>query len=401
MSFSYLTAAECTDTGRKRKHNEDALVSFPDHGIFLVADGMGGAAGGEVASRAVVDALRKELESMPSGEAAAGLTERVRATARAFGNASCWIKNRADDLGVSGTGTTAVAIVFDQWRPERAVALHVGDSRAYQVRRGKLTQLTKDHSVAAAAGVRETSIPAIFRGVVTRAVGLEKTVAVDQTPVWVAPGDMFLICSDGLTKMISDGAVAKMLSKRGTGDVAVLARNLVDAANQAGGDDNVSVILLRVANPLPPARPGAPDDPVEIQTLVFPEPQPVDPAGTRPTPGGASTDEHPSGPPVLAGETPTGLADAPTPATWKDGAGAPPEEPDTPATADIAKPNSLGGGPDVDPGPRAGNARPPVRKAGGLGALLRTMFGGARSRPPAETGRDPASGNSSGSTTPS
>ena len=135
-----------------------------------------------------------------------------------------------------------------------------GDSRVYVYRDGRFRQVTRDHSVAAAAGVSdEKSLPAFFRGVVTRAVGLDDHVDLEITPVEVHPGDLFLLCSDGLTKMLTDAAIVKLLKKQaGVADLDGLAQGLVDAANAAGGEDNVSVVLVRVADTLPPARGGTP-----------------------------------------------------------------------------------------------------------------------------------------------
>ena len=161
----------------------------------------------------------------------------------------------------SNSKTTAVVLLFDAWHPGQGVCLHAGDSRVYLYRGDRFKQVTRDHSVAAAAGVsEEKSLPAFFRGVVTRAVGLDEHVDLEITPVEVHPGDLFLLCSDGLTKMVTDAALAKLLKKQlGVADLDGLAQHLVDAANTAGGEDNVSVVLVRVAAALPPARGGAPE----------------------------------------------------------------------------------------------------------------------------------------------
>lgn len=277
MSFVHLSSVACTDVGRKRSHNEDALAGFPEQGVMVVADGMGGAAGGEVASQAVVDFLSQRMDAIPGDEPALPFADRVCAVAEAIGDASRWIKAHADAMGVTGTGTTVVSLVFDWWRPDHAVAVHAGDSRAYLFRGGNLSQLTRDHSVATSAGVRETSLPAIFRGVVTRAVGLEPYVALDLTPVRINAGDLFLVCSDGLTKMVSDAGLVRLLRDGMDQDLDQLALSLVDAANRAGGDDNISVILVRVATPLPDAEPGASDEEVPEATVVFPETPDGDP----------------------------------------------------------------------------------------------------------------------------
>lgn len=250
--FTYLTSAELTDIGRRRKNNEDAMVSLPGQGVFCVADGMGGAHGGEVASKAVVDALMNAFLESPA--AAYAVTANAAATVfeLAMNEASQWIKNRADQLGVSGMGSTVVGLVFDRVTPSQGIALHAGDSRAYRMRHHRLEQLTTDHSVAAAAGLPDDStLPPMFRGVITRAVGLEETVPLDFTHFDVLAGDLFLLCSDGLDKMLSYHRIQKILRKHDSEPLEKIAKFLVDEAVQAGGDDNVTVMVIRVSQDLP------------------------------------------------------------------------------------------------------------------------------------------------------
>lgn len=252
--FTYLTSAALTDMGRRRKNNEDSLVMLPSSGIFCVADGMGGAQGGEVASQAAVESLQRVFEESPDAPFALTAKAAARLAARALNQASQWIKNRADERGLTGCGSTAVLLVFDRATPSQACVLHAGDSRAYLCRAGKLLQLSTDHSVAAAAGLPDdATLPAMFRGVITRAVGLESTVLLEETPTDVQAGDLFLLCSDGLTKMVSDKHLQKLLHKHRAEPVEALTQLLVDEALKAGGEDNVSVILVRVADTLPQA----------------------------------------------------------------------------------------------------------------------------------------------------
>jgi len=260
VSFSYLTVAELSDVGLRREHNEDCVLSLHAEGVFCVADGMGGAAMGEVASAAAVDELRKGVAGQERRwELKAGVIR------EALNTASGRIRALSDERGVTGTGTTAVVIYFDAEHPDRAGILHAGDSRAYRFRGHKLEQLTTDHSMAAAAGVKhEKALPTMFRGVVTRAVGLHETVELEATAVSVAAGDVYLLCSDGLNKMVPDKRLQKLLHKAGDADVGVLARQMVEAANSAGGEDNVSVVIIRVSDPLPEAVPGAPPPPEDL-----------------------------------------------------------------------------------------------------------------------------------------
>ena len=250
--FSHLASADLTDVGRVRKNNEDSVICLPEQGVFCVADGMGGVQGGEVASKATVDALREEFTASPDAPFAVTSAASARMVARAVNRASRWIKARSEERGIAGTGSTAVVLAFDRVTPSAAKVLHAGDSRAYRYRADKLQQLSTDHSVAAAAGLPDDkTLPPMFRGVITRAVGLENTVQLEETPVDVAAGDVFLLCSDGLTKMVSDKHIAKLLRKHRGGDLQAAAKTLVDEALHAGGEDNVSVVLVRVADSLP------------------------------------------------------------------------------------------------------------------------------------------------------
>ena len=248
MNFSHLGSAAMSDVGRKRKGNEDAILTIPEKGMFCVADGMGGAACGEVASGWAVEELEKAFKRQT------GKTPKSDVIRSALNAASARIKAMSDDRGVSGTGTTAVVLFFDDRHPDKAAILHAGDSRAYRYRKGKLSCLTIDHSMAAAAGVKhERMLPSMFRGVITRAVGLEETVELEETPVSVEGGDLYLLCSDGLSRMLSDKRMQKLLHKAGDVDVCVLVRQLIEAANSAGGEDNISVVIVRASDPLPSA----------------------------------------------------------------------------------------------------------------------------------------------------
>ena len=250
--FEYLSSAELTDVGRRRKNNEDSVISLPGNGVFCVADGMGGAQGGEVASKAVVDAVRETFLNSPDARFAVTAEAAAKLFERALNEASLWIKERADGLGISGTGSTAVGLVFDRVFPARGIVLHAGDSRAYRLRRDKFVQLTTDHSVAAAAGLPDDStLPLMFRGVITRAVGLDRSVMLELTPFDVAAGDIFLLCSDGLDKMLSDRRIHKIIKKHHADPLEQMAKLLIDEALEEGGDDNVTVIVIRVAKTLP------------------------------------------------------------------------------------------------------------------------------------------------------
>jgi len=316
MKFSHLESAECTDTGRKRKHNEDSLIRIPEHGIYCVADGMGGTFGGEIASQAAVEGLQAAFDEVAQQGGALSLEARVKVVHKALNEASRWIRNHADEIGVTGTGTTAIVLIFDVHRPDRAAILHAGDSRVYKYKDGKLTQLSMDHSVAAAAGIKsEKALPAMFRGVVTRAVGLEKEVQLEETPVDVEPGDLFMLCSDGLNKMVPDKTVTRLIKEQGLQDLNALAKLLVDSANAAGGEDNTSVVLVRVAAELP-----APDAPTADDTghgeSLTPATNTAPPAG-QPRKPGVMQGERVSDPEHFSGITPVGETDTPTAVTFE------------------------------------------------------------------------------------
>lgn len=322
--FAYLKSAELTDVGKKRKNNEDSIVSLPERGLFCVADGMGGVQGGAVASQAVADALREAFTDSPDAPFAVTAKASARMVARALNGASQWIKTRADERGLAGSGSTAVVLAFDRVTPGRALVLHAGDSRAYRLRADKLFQISADHSVAAAAGLaNERDLPAMFRGVITRAVGLDFTVELEETETDVAAGDIFLLCSDGLTKMVPDKLINKILRKRASASLDEQAKLLVDAALDAGGEDNVSVILVRVEGDLP----QAPTMEIPPETLTL-EALPAVPPTAGPAGAGPMAETAERGfdaPTAETGQTPPtpcsagGYTPIPVTATAKDG----------------------------------------------------------------------------------
>jgi serine/threonine protein phosphatase PrpC len=239
-----------TDPGRVRRRNEDAFVVDPP--LFAVADGMGGAQAGEVASRLAAAAFREYREADELAP-----EERVQAIIK---EANRRIYDRArTDSEVSGMGTTVTAALLTDGR---VVIGHVGDSRAYRIRNGRLEQLTDDHSLVAdlMRSGRLTAEEAEGhpqRSVITRALGTDPDVDVDTLVIEVEAGDLFLLCSDGLFTMVSDSEVLQTVERAATLDKA--ARDLVRAANTGGGEDNVTVVLFRLD----------PDEAIE-ETLVAP-----------------------------------------------------------------------------------------------------------------------------------
>ncbi len=231
-------AAASTDTGRARRRNEDAYALEPP--LFAVADGMGGAQAGEVASRLAVAVLRDfhDADALePEARVAALVTE-----------ANHRIHERAlADSSVSGMGTTITAALVDG---DTIVVAHVGDSRAYLLRGGDLEQLTQDHSLVADLVRSGQLTPAEAeahpqRSVITRALGTDPEVEPDTFTVRAAPGDVLLLCSDGLTTMLADSEIAALV--QGNAGLGSAAKALVRAANRHGGEDNITVVLVRLA----------------------------------------------------------------------------------------------------------------------------------------------------------
>ena len=235
-----LASAYVTDPGRRRRRNEDSYVCEPP--LFAIADGMGGAQAGEVASRLAAAVLQEANGEELSEERIAELIQ--EANRRVFQRSN-------EDVATSGMGTTMTVALVDG--PGASIVVgHVGDSRAYRVRDGELEQLTEDHSLVGEL-LRSGRLSAEEaemhpqRSVITRAIGTEPDVDVDTFTVPTRPGDLFLLCSDGLTDMVPDREIHSLLD--GSDDLEAAARALVDAANAAGGEDNITVVLFQIAAP--------------------------------------------------------------------------------------------------------------------------------------------------------
>ena len=237
-----LSSFAGTDVGQARSGNEDSY--FCGRTVFAVADGLGGHQGGEVASAAAVEPL-----AALDGRAFAGPGEAAQALASAIREANSAILGRAaGDPALWGMGTTVTAAAVAD---DRFLQLaHVGDSRAYLLRGGGLDQLTSDHTVVGELVRRGRLTPeqaAIHpdRSILTRAVGLDPGIMVDTPdPLELQPGDQVLLCSDGLTEAVLDDQIAGLLASHEDGGDAC--RALIDAANTAGGPDNITVVLVRV-----------------------------------------------------------------------------------------------------------------------------------------------------------
>jgi len=240
-----------TDVGQKRSHNEDSFLVNADLGLFVVADGMGGHAGGGTASRIAVEVIERILldrraqaggpfesnEPLASSPLAALLREAVEAA-----SSSIYEHARRDHV-LAGMGTTVTALLLHE---TYAFFGHVGDSRAYLYRDGYLDQITEDHSVVneqlrAGLITEDEARSSKFKNIITRSVGFEERVLVDVMAVAVEPKDTFILCSDGLTNFVSD----EELAAAATLPVEEIPSKLIHLANERGGDDNITVIAVR------------------------------------------------------------------------------------------------------------------------------------------------------------
>jgi protein phosphatase len=236
----HYTAAAVSDRGRKRTSNEDAFGFSVEHGVFLVCDGMGGAAAGEIASALAVDEMLRLLtsraEAVPLVQAA---LEAVLVANEAI------LSQSQHNQNLRGMGTTAVGLLVEE---RHVMALNIGDSRCYLMRNGKLLQLTEDHSfvdeqVRLGHMTREQAQRSNFRSMITRALGTQSQVQPDLFELEAELGDLFLLCSDGLTRELSDSVIESLLGV----DLSLedLCASLVSAANKAGGHDNITCVLVR------------------------------------------------------------------------------------------------------------------------------------------------------------
>jgi serine/threonine protein phosphatase PrpC len=283
-----LVAWAATDTGRKRDHNEDNFLLSDDLGLFAVADGMGGHQGGETASRIAVETLREKVQpaisdltaaaarilrrqygagsretqpirvleapelefgegptdpaiALPDPPGAAVMAEAARSAGFAIFDAAL------DDPALRGMGTTLTAMLHHDGVMH---IVHAGDSRAYLFRDRKLDQVTEDHSwiaeqVKAGSMTEREARESQFRHIITRSVGFERDVVVDKHNIEIEPGDCFLLCSDGMSNYIDGDELERVLD---TNFYRRCPRLLIDLANDRGGDDNITVVVIYVAN---------------------------------------------------------------------------------------------------------------------------------------------------------
>ncbi len=236
-----------TDVGLRRERNEDSFLYDEEMGLYCVADGMGGHRGGEVASSMAVKTLLEFIRSANDQSRNYGARELL---VRGYEEASAKIfdKSHIENPELHGMGTTLVVAFV---KGESLFIGNVGDSRAYLYSHEQLWQLTEDHSLVneqlRAGLIKEEDLPRLTnRNVITRSVGFEREVQVDILERSLSPGDLYLLCSDGLSGMIGDDLIDKIIRKHGPSHPEAIVEECIEEAKNAGGDDNVTVMVLTV-----------------------------------------------------------------------------------------------------------------------------------------------------------
>ena len=239
-----VSAIGQTDKGQRRRRNEDSYLVLPEYNLFVIADGMGGHAGGEVASRLAVETMERAYKQQKfEGNSYPNVPRRGSELAQSIQMANRTIYDASRrDSALSDMGTTVVGALFSP-NKQRLYVGHVGDSRCYRLRQREIRQLTTDHTMAAVGMVAGP-----FAAHLHRAVGISSTVKVDLIIAKPRPQDVYVICSDGLSKMVSDDEIRDILLDER--NLPRATERLVARANDVGGRDNITVILIEVRSPL-------------------------------------------------------------------------------------------------------------------------------------------------------
>lgn len=245
-------SAGLTDVGRKRSHNEDSYLIDEELQLFVVADGMGGHAGGGTASRIAVETIDKELRGVRTSPTSPFKAETSLQDSplpdflRAAVEKACFEIYRAaqDDPRLAGMGTTVISLCVQH---QHALFAHVGDSRAYLVRGDLIQQISEDHSlvneqIKAGMITPDEARHSRYKNIITRSVGFEEEVQVDVMGIMLEPNDSFVLCSDGLANLVEDREIREIV---GSVDLKEAPKKLVELANERGGDDNITVIVVR------------------------------------------------------------------------------------------------------------------------------------------------------------
>ncbi len=253
-----LLHAGHTDVGMKRNHNEDNFELVPEHDLFIVADGMGGHASGEVASQIAVETIARFFRDSSSDqditwpfreEKSRTYVENLFVNAVRYANLRVFEK-ASEDPKYKGMGTTFVGVAFSDGKHHVA---HVGDSRCYRLREGKLEQITEDHSLlndykkmAKLSPEEEKNFP--HKNIIVRALGMKETVLVDIGTAPCKAGDIYVCCSDGLNGEVEDDEIHEIMTAN-LGDLDAMCRALIARANQNGGKDNCTVVAVNILEP--------------------------------------------------------------------------------------------------------------------------------------------------------
>ena len=282
-------AAGLTDVGLQREHNEDSFVVLKEYDLFVVADGMGGHRAGDVASRLATETISEFFKSTDNDDVTwpfhfdTNLSEEENRLVTGIRVANRQIFERSNrSRECHGMGTTVVGAMFSP-RKKRIFIGHVGDSRCYRVRRGHIRQLTRDHSLVndylmAMPDLTEEQRAELPRNVITRALGMQDHVVVDLQHDDPLSGDTYVLCSDGLSCMVTDDEIQQIVST--ASDIRDVCRLLIQKANEQGGEDNITAVVIRIeteegqeTNSSPPSEHSAPtvmpgadesSDPVDI-----------------------------------------------------------------------------------------------------------------------------------------
>jgi len=252
-----LLAAGLSDVGLQREHNEDSFCILPEFDLYIVADGMGGHKAGDVASKMATHAIAAFFQATAAEDATwpfhfdphLSVDENRLITGIKVANKKIF-EASARHQDVQGMGTTIVGCLFSRTRDKVYVA-HVGDSRCYRVREGEITLLTRDHSLLndyllVMPDMTQEQKDELPKNVITRALGMQDTVVVDLVPEQPKTDDCYVLCSDGLSGLVTDEIIRDVVLD-GKGDLDEAVKKLIDAANAKGGDDNITVVCVKIA----------------------------------------------------------------------------------------------------------------------------------------------------------
>ncbi len=251
-----IIAAGLSDVGLQREHNEDSFCILPEFELYIVADGMGGHKAGDVASKMATHAIAAFFQATASEDATwpfhfdphLSVEENRLITGIKVANKKIF-EASARHTDVQGMGTTVVGALFSREHNKIYVA-HVGDSRCYRIRDGEIALLTRDHSLVndyllVMPDMTQDQRDGIPKNVITRALGMQDTVVVDLVPEQPRPGDRYVLCSDGLSGMVTDEMIRDSVLEAGT-DMDAAVKKLVEMANRGGGEDNITVVVIGV-----------------------------------------------------------------------------------------------------------------------------------------------------------